>query len=285
MNKLLELYGRQTADASADWASVVKTQECPFLGRRCVKNRKSQPNKTIGVCVVSHGRGDSHTPVIICPHRMLEGRRIFMDSVHLLALHEPGNDLHIVPEFTVPGGSVDYFLVSARDGKVRDFVGIELQTLDTTGSTWPERQQFIREGDVDRTAKAIAKGTAFGINWKMTAKTILMQIHHKVHTFEAIGKHLVVVVQDCLLRYFEKEFCFDHVHRQPLIGDTVHIHAYLMDTRKATSKRLLTLASRCSTDSEGVAACLGLQSETKVELEDILLRLSSKISEKTLFTF
>ena len=49
-------------------------------------------------------------------------------------MHEPGNELHTVPEVSVPGGSVDYFLASVRDGKVKDFVGIELQTLDTTGT-------------------------------------------------------------------------------------------------------------------------------------------------------
>ena len=100
-----------------------------------------------------------------------------------------------------------------------------------------------------------------------------------------IGKHLVVVMQDCLLRYLEKEFNFGHIHRQPLIGDTVHFHAYRLGMENVTSKNPLALASRCSTDSVGVATCLGLQSDAKVELDDILARLSSKISEQTLFTF
>jgi len=59
--------------------------------------------------------------------------------------HEPGNELHIVSEVSIPGGSVDYFLVSAKDGKVKDFVGIELQTLDTTGTVWPERQRLLKK--------------------------------------------------------------------------------------------------------------------------------------------
>lgn len=88
---------------------------------------------------MAHGRGES--PVVICPHRLLERRKIFVDSFHLLSLHEPGNELHIVPEIALPGGSVDYFVVSVRKGKVRDFVGIELQTVDTTGTVWPERQR------------------------------------------------------------------------------------------------------------------------------------------------
>jgi hypothetical protein len=75
---------------------------------------------------------------------LLERKQIFIDCLHLLTTHEPGNELHIVSEISVPGGSVDYFLVSVHDRKVKDFVGIELQTLDTTGTVWPFRQRFLK---------------------------------------------------------------------------------------------------------------------------------------------
>lgn len=42
------------------------------------------------------------------------------------------------------------------------------------------------------------------MNWKMTAKTILVQLHHKIDTFESISKHLVLVVQDYLLDYMKR---------------------------------------------------------------------------------
>jgi len=106
-----------------------------------MKTRKSQPSLSIGTCTVSVGIDDQ--AVVICPQRLLERRQVFTDCLHLLQLHEPGNELHVVPEISVPGGSVDYFLVSARSGRVRDFAGIELQTLDTTGTVWPARQRFL----------------------------------------------------------------------------------------------------------------------------------------------
>ena len=62
--------------------------------------------------------------VMICPFRLLERSQIFTDCVHLLKLHEPGNELRVVAELAVPGGSIDYCHVSVRDGKPRDFVGI-----------------------------------------------------------------------------------------------------------------------------------------------------------------
>jgi hypothetical protein len=95
---------------------------------------QSQPEIAIGTCSV--GYSDYSQGIIICPHRLLERQQVFVDCLHLLTRHEPGNELHIVPEVSIPGGSVDYVLVSARERKVADFVGIELQTLDTTGSVW-----------------------------------------------------------------------------------------------------------------------------------------------------
>ena len=103
------------------------------------------------------------------------GARSLRTAVHLLKLHEPGNELRIVAELAVPGGSIDYCLASIRDGKPRDFVGIELQTLDTTGTVWPERQRFLREHQIRVNRADAASDKPFGMNWKMTTKTILVQ--------------------------------------------------------------------------------------------------------------
>ena len=91
------------------------------MDRKCLKNRKSALKVTIGSCTVAAGK--HRTKVMICPFRLLERRQVFTDCMHLLTLHEPGNELHIVPEFNVPGGSVDYCLVSVRKNRPVDFVG------------------------------------------------------------------------------------------------------------------------------------------------------------------
>lgn len=245
-----------------------------------MKVRKSSPEISIGTCSVFYGK--QNYPIIICPYRLLERRQIFVDCLHLLSLHEPGNELHVVSEITIPGGSVDYFLVSVRNGKAKDFVGIELQTLDTTGTVWPERQRFLQEqgfevetADVDSTKK-------FGMNWKMTAKTILMQLHHKIQTFENINKHLVLVIQDGFLSYMRKEFQFEHLNNART-GDPMHIHSYNLGQIDGETFRL-NLDSRFSTDTAGVARFLGLQADAKIELEKIIDQLEAKISSDTLFT-
>ncbi len=281
MKGVVELFTHSVGEPDQDWKTIVEQQQCPLLGRRCYKVRKSESGISIGTCTVLHGRKPE--PIIICPTRLIERRQIFVDCLHLLTTHEPGNQLHIVSEISIPGGSVDYFLVSARNGRVRDFVGIELQTLDTTGAVWPERQRLLRTlgvpcgDDAERSAKSC------GMNWKMTAKTILIQMHHKTRTFEHVNKKLVLVTQDKLLAYMSKKFNFGHLANPPTVGDSVHFHSYRMAEQPDRSYRL-ALESRLSTDAEGVAACLGLQAEARVELEEIISALQAKISPVTVFT-
>lgn len=280
MSKVVELFGHFANNSGVAWKSIVRGQQCPFLQKTCYKVRKSHPDKSIGSCTVLYGRPPE--PVIICPARLIERRQIFADCLHLLTTHEPGNELHIVSEISIPGGSVDYFLVSVKDGKVKDFVGIELQALDTTGTVWPERQRLLKELGMPRGDKAETSEKPYGINWKMTAKTILVQMHHKIQTFEHVNKKLVLVIQDRLLAYMSREFNFSHLTSPAVIGDSVHIHAYRTRLQDDRSFNVI-LQSRLSTDADGIGICLGLQAEARIEVERILQALQAKISPATRF--
>lgn len=230
---------------------------------------------SIGSCSVAYGG----RPVIICPNRLLERKQIFMDCIHLLSLHVPGNELHVIPEVQIPGGNVDFFLVST-DAKrnVKDFVGIELQTLDTTGTIWPEREKLLKEKGI--VIKDKIENKSFGINWKMTAKTILLQLHHKIDTFEHLNKHLVLVTQDCLIDYIKKEFSFNHISANASIGNSMHIHSYSMQAEKDGFK--IVLNSRYSTDSKGLSELLGLKTNPDLDFEEIAQSLKSRISDATM---
>lgn len=280
MSKIVELFGISTERKQENWNQIVREQLCPFLEKKCYKVRKSDPNTSIGTCTVFYGKPAE--PIVICPTRLTQRRQIFTDCLHLLTTHQPGNELHIVSEVSIPGGSVDYFLVSARYGKVKDFVGIEIQALDTTGTVWPERQRFLSEIGIPRSDDAENSDKRYGMNWKMTAKTILVQMHHKIDTFEHVNKKLVLVVQDRLLEYMAKEFNFSHLKNPAVLGDSMHFHAYRI-ARQHDGSFKLDMQSRLSTDAGGIATCLGLQAEARVELVQILEALQAKISPATLF--
>lgn len=281
MSRVLELYGISTSRDAGSWKEIVERQDCPYLNGRCIKTRKSSPKITIGTCSVLYSKDEKQ--IMICPHRLLERRQVFLDCIHLLTLHEPGNELHIVSEVTIPGGSVDYFLVSTKRRNVVDFAGIELQTIDTTGTVWPARQEFLQKKSLALDDSEIDFTKRFGMNWKMTAKTILVQLNHKIRTLENINKHLVLVIQDHLLEYMRREFKFDHLNLARL-GDPMHIHTYTLNQIEDGFYRL-DLNERFSTDAEGIAVSLGLQADPNIALEKITANLEARISQDTLFTF
>lgn len=272
VSKVRELFGQYCSE-DANIESVLENQLCPYNNKKCFKTRKSDSETSIGTCTVNYQNKD----IIICPNRLTEKSQIFVDCLHLLTLHEPGNELYIIPEVTIPGGHVDFFLVSAKNKKVKDFVGIELQTMDTTGTVWPERQRLLDEHGIYVPKDDINNKKPFGMNWKMTAKTILVQMHHKAQTFENLNKHLVLIIQKPLYEYMRKEFSFSHI-QGVRVGDAVHFHSY--DVVEEDNGLHLALDTRVSTDTNGVAKCLGLNAEANVELKDIIALLESKLLDE-----
>ena len=272
VSKVRELFGQYCSE-DANIESVLENQLCPYNNKKCFKTRKSDSETSIGTCTVNYQNKD----IIICPNRLTEKSQIFVDCLHLLTLHEPGNELYIIPEVTIPGGHVDFFLVSAKNKKVKDFVGIELQTMDTTGTVWPERQRLLDEHGIYVPKDDITNKKPFGMNWKMTAKTILVQMHHKAQTFENLNKHLVLIIQKPLYEYMRKEFSFSHI-QGVRVGDAVHFHSY--DVVEEDNGLHLALDTRVSTDTNGVAECLGLNAEANVELKDIIALLESKLLDE-----
>lgn len=279
MSRVRELFSFSIERKDLEWEKIINNQQCPYSNKRCFKVCKSQANISIGTCTVRYGQDNKD--IIICPLRLTERKQIFADCLHLLTSHQPGNELHLIPEVSIPGGSVDYILVSTDSNrKVKDFVGIELQTMDTTGTVWPERELALQCLGLRKNVPAPIR--PFGMNWKMTAKTILVQLHHKIDTFENLNKHLVLVIQDHLLNYIKNEFAFDHVNTQPLIGDSMHIHSYKLQKNKTDYK--LVLESRYSTDSNGISKLLGLNANANLGFDEIARILEAKISDATIFT-
>lgn len=272
MNKLFELFGQRT-DEKADWKSIIEAQLCPYSNNKCFKTRKSDSDISIGTCT---GRfGSSGRPLIICPHRFLAQRQIFSDCLPLLR-HVSGNELHIVREIQIPGGNVDYFLVTARNGTPTDFVGIELQGLDTTGSMWPARQAFLREHGLVMDSDEDG-GTNPGVNWKMTAKTILIQIHHKIETFESLGQKFVLVLQNDLMSYMTKAFSFGHLSEVPQKSDSMYFHSYALDEKDGS----LSLDLVRTTNRAGIATALNLGANAEMKPEELVRKIQSKMSRHT----
>lgn len=125
-------------------------------------------------------------------------------------------------------------------------------------------------------------GQPYGMNWKMTAKTILIQLHHKIQTFEGIGKRLVLVLQDHFLNYLISNFSFEHVKCDARLQDSMQFHVYELMQHKQEYR--INLVSRLSTDASGLATCLGMKAEPKLALIELQRILENKITDRTLLS-
>lgn len=282
VNELFGIYTNGAKEAEAELLDeALQVQICPYSNNMCYKNRKSDPKTKLGICSAYIG---SHTDCfIICPNRLKERNRIFNDCIPLLTQHEPGNDLYLIPEVKATGnvGTVDYFLISAYRDSVMDFVGIELQALDTTGALWPSRVKYLYDMGLCDSDKA--QGNPPGVNWKMTEKTILTQMIQKSKVFEAMEKHIVLVSQDVLYKDMETKFDFSYMHDAVLM-DIVHFHAYSFEPSPHNEGMDLKLSFRKSTSHNGIARSMGSISAPDDALKEMTSILESKISEEFLYS-
>ncbi|TEU14658.1 MAG: hypothetical protein E3J21_15240 [Anaerolineales bacterium] len=256
----LEFYGHNV-ESTQDWNTVLTSQHCPYLDRRCVKQRKSDPQQTIGACIL----GFKQRRLIVCPHRFLQRNQTFLDVVPLLS---GGERFFVVPEIPMPGGNVDYFVVAERDGAIVDFAGLEIQSLDTTGSggIWAAREAL--------SAGELGIKYGYGINWKMSAKTILMQLHHKVGSFEALAKKLVLVTQTEFFDYITREFQSDHIH-SAASHDAMHFHLY--NCVPLNYEYQIILSTRQSTDARGIERILSLGRPPEISEGEVIARIRAKM--------
>jgi len=203
--------------------------------------------------------------LIICPHRFLQAQQIFRDCQGLLSTSA---HYAVIPEISMPGGSIDYFLVGSTGEVVDDFLGIEIQSLDTTGSgaIWQAREDLLR-GEM-------ADSYAYGINWKMSAKTILIQMLHKAASFEALGKKLVLIIQKEFADYLDREFQTGQL-RTASQDDPIHFHIY--DVAASDGIFHVSLHERKSTDVSGIERMLNVGRDTNILLEDVIARITAKL--------
>lgn len=256
MSRPQEFYGHSIY-SNANWPEIFTSQHCPYTQKRCSKIRKSESNQTIGTCSVEH----QNRTIVTCPHRFLEHQTIFHDAAKLLT---PGDRCILVPEFNIPGGHVDYLLVSLQQEEIRDYVGIEIQSLDTTnsGSLWECRR--------DLESNQMKPHYQYGINWKDAAKRSLVQLLHKVHTFEQLHKKIVMVVQTEFFQYLSTEFTTTHLSTNNLDRLPAHFHVYEVGSHHH-------LSCRYATNSEGIQRLLNLGRSASVTEREIVNQIQSKL--------
>lgn len=192
--RIEELFGYSPSDNSEAALYYRQKSECPFVGGTCIKRLKS--GLISGACTL---KPVTTRPVICCPNRMYaEDYRVLLDvaidafgpGVRLCRGLEDtvgdGRDVMVFgkrwgKELRLPnrgkGGGyfVDWVLASLdKERALCEFVALELQTMDTTGSYEAEARAHLAQVPFEKASTA-------GINWENVSKRILPQIIFKGH--------------------------------------------------------------------------------------------------------
>lgn len=195
--EILEWFGQVPKADFGGGPMAPLDERCPFINRTCTK--KFRDSSVSGVCSVLTGAESE--PVIICPNRLYgedyavlghvanlafgEGHRIIHPNEFTTVRHDGRNVVafghHFGKELRLPGQGrrgndfVDWVLARiSHSGDLSDFVAVEVQTIDTTGTYYPEVVE-LRQGN-----NRINRSKA-GLNWRNVIKRILPQIIYKGH--------------------------------------------------------------------------------------------------------
>lgn len=192
--RVFEHFGYPPLDPSAEATKQRSSKNCPFVPIKCVKKFRS--GLVSGVCTV---KPVTSGPVICCPNRMYAedyrvlidvartcfggAARLCSDSKNIIG---DGLDVQVfgkrwgkelrLPNATNTGGYfVDWVLARVGPGnELLEFVAVELQTMDTTGSYEAEIVSYNKGMNPEKASTA-------GINWENVSKRILPQIIYKGH--------------------------------------------------------------------------------------------------------
>lgn len=179
--------------------SARKQQYCKYIKGTCVKPRKSEPQKKVGICTLGAtvNKKRNVQPVIICPQRFKEDA--MFEAIREKYLSQWKNVKWIQEVNIGVGGNVDYVAVEVdKNDQVKDFLCVEIQAGGTTGTPYPYVLELLNNG------KYSGKKYSYGINWANEfAKTMMQQAYKKGKIVEKWHRKIVFVVQDLAMEYLQ----------------------------------------------------------------------------------
>ena len=173
--------------------------QCPFIGRPCIKRSTADKKHPYPICSLRKINGDV---VCVCPKRFYE--RDFLNDVieHAWTGPKPSNPI-ITSEVKIEGfGNVDFVISDiAADGAINQFVSVELQAIDITGSARPAYEALLA-------GKLMDKRPTYNFNWKNVAKRYMNQLISKGYYHHHWGTKIVASIQDEVYDYFRRDADF-----------------------------------------------------------------------------
>jgi hypothetical protein len=267
---LLEWFGHDVRNWSAEAVDHRNREWCPYIEHDCSKTF-NDGNRS-GGCSVILKEG---IKIAICPNRLYAGNYQALSDVAKVAFgdghriirpaevaavnhdgryvaafgHRFGRELQLPSRGGRGGYFVDWILARLdNNGDLRDFVAVEIQTIDTTGQ-YRTQVESLRDGN-----RNVGPSRA-GLNWENVNKRILPQLIYKGRVLQRerlCTKGLFFVCPDVIYqRIVDRLGGIDPVDN--LQPGSLTFHWYGIGDPDATGDRPLAFGGAFSTTVDHVA--------------------------------
>lgn len=170
---------------------------CPYVGSRC--NKSVRNGTPYPVCSVMNPAG----MIAVCPKRLYQ-RDVMADVIkHCWPGDKPPKHPEVAAEVQMEGfGNVDFVIADRlADGKIGQFLSVEVQAIDITGS--------VREAyDAVLSGTMMRRRPTWGMNWDNVYKRYVTQLIRKGYFHHHWGTKIVAVMQDVVYQNVVDRFDF-----------------------------------------------------------------------------
>lgn len=178
--------------------------QCPFVNSTCIK-RSHRISGPYPVCSIWHGVKNPNL-MCVCPKRFFQ-MEFLKEVIDNCWIGDPPTNPQIAHEVQLAEfGKVDFVIadVDETTNSIREFVSVELQAVDISGSVEPAYNAVISN-------QLLEKRPSYGINWANVRKRYIQQLISKGIHHHHWGTRIVSVIQTPLYNYFRKHIPFDEL--------------------------------------------------------------------------
>lgn len=178
---------------------------CPFINSECVK-RSQRSTAPYPVCSIWIGDKNRRRMMCMCPKRFFEAN-LKDDVIRNCWVGKPPSNPQIAYEVKMARfGMVDFVVADVDDaGQVKEFVSVELQAVDCTGSVEPAYTAILSN------VATVAKRYSYGINWANVRKRYINQLILKGFYHHHWQTRIVSVIQTPLYDVLQANMKFDEL--------------------------------------------------------------------------
>jgi hypothetical protein len=212
---LVEIFGHAPNDVTPKARKYWELKACPFIGRACTKYDHTN-TICYGTCSVTNAGQE----VVICPNRLYAnnyepvrhvaedvfGKLPFMLFDEYIRKSSPSLECVVAlgqnsgKEVKLSKMSMDWVLAHIKKGKLVEYAGIEVQSIDITGN-YRDAWYAARDKQPDIPA------SGHGLNWANVHKRLMPQIIRKglVYSKSAlVKKGMFFIVPEPVYQRFEE---------------------------------------------------------------------------------